>query len=127
MTDAVDGAKAIDLDALEALRTKATPTPWDRTRPFRDASGIPGCDLRKPDGTLLGWVMDNESDAELIVATVNALPAIITELRALRKQVATLTNLMYAVRPSDGPCPCGQHESDKAHLVDWLGKARAAL
>ena len=65
------------LSRVKADAEKATPGPWTKTEPFRDRSGVPGCDLRYPNGRLLGWVMESEADAKHIVGCD---PALITAL-----------------------------------------------
>lgn len=89
-------SEPVDLDRLEALAAEATPGPWVRHTPdpatadevggiftktssVIDACGEEGC------GPIL-----HKADAELIVALVNAAPALIAELRAAREVVGAV-------------------------------------
>jgi len=71
-----------DLDALAALLAKATPGPWDapngETMIDRVGTEDPVADAY------------HYEDAALIVAAVNALPALIARVRELKQEQATL-------------------------------------
>jgi len=77
----------IDLDALEALLAKATPGTWalEERRDYTDIVDGTGTSLLPT-----GWggePLIDRDDAALIVAAVNALPALIRELREARASV----------------------------------------
>ena len=90
----------VDLDALDRLIAAATPGPWTRTKPQRDADGWPmgvgvagcgpGCMIyaSPPAGSF------PSSDAELIAALRNAAPALIAELRAARAELARMRDVL---------------------------------
>lgn len=71
-------------DALRAMLEKATPGPWEwHMTPF-------DCDLLGAGGrtvltSIQSAVSVNEADAEMIVAAVNSLPALLAENEALRE------------------------------------------
>lgn len=70
----------LDLDKLEALRAKATPGEW-RVIKIEQESQIWS-------GTYVGKTRDYQGDdAALIVAAVNALPALIARIRELEAEV----------------------------------------
>ena len=70
----------IDLEELERLLAEATPGPWTVSEcDDLHAAGIHAAEEKYPFGTTSA----NE-EARLIVAAVNALPALISEIRELR-------------------------------------------
>jgi hypothetical protein len=92
-----------DLDALENLLRGATDPPWSwEATGEKDNSWCLGVEC---DGEVVSWVAqsgstENIGDARLIVGAVNALPALIAELRTLRRE------RMGHVPPAEKPCPC---------------------
>ena len=101
MTD----ARAAELRAL--LRGNAVQLPW-RIKPSLDGH-VEGRDLTSGDWRLVagcrGYAtnveaqridLENEANAELIVAAVNALPALLDERDALTQQVSLLTDSVEA-------------------------------
>lgn len=92
----------IDLDALEALLAKATPGPWHTgagdhwSRDVRAGSDAPAfCGAR-----------NGVADAALIVAAVNALPALIAELRAARRERDALREAAKPAAICHAPTRC---------------------
>lgn len=73
------------LDRLDALRTEATPGPWieDAGYRVRDAAGVVITEGKH----MTGW---NGRDSALIVAAVNALPALLRIARAAEVALAAL-------------------------------------
>lgn len=76
------------LDALEALASKASPAPWVCDE---DRIEVSGEDSRT---SLVARVARHEGcDGKFIVATVNALPALVAEVRRLRGVMADILSL----------------------------------
>lgn len=93
-----DGAMTTDdLTALQALRAKMTPTPWDWSRTALEPSALawsiqPGVLIADGnDGTPGGDEIDR-ANALGIVALVNSADALITEVLALRAENERLRN-----------------------------------
>jgi hypothetical protein len=94
--------KPVDLESLEALRAEATSGEWEHeARDGRDDDGefvIESAILAVPADGLSDTVvtfdgLTRHADAALIVALVNAFPAMAAELRALRDVAAAAREL----------------------------------
>jgi hypothetical protein len=90
----------VDLDVLSALASRATPGPWEtKPLPNDDPEERDYCHVTAEsvdiDEALALFVP--EADAALIVAAINALPALIAELRDLRAAltVERLTDILH--------------------------------
>jgi hypothetical protein len=115
-----------DLDALEKLHGKATPVPWTRT-----ASGDKHWlrEVRDQEGNGLAWcgsLSDSRAraNAALIVAAVNALPALLALAREaieLRERVAAAEVLLS--RHYDGALDAERLDDlYEAHRALWPQK-----
>lgn len=81
----------LDLDAIEALLAEGSPLPW---RAYKyGILGGPGWD--SSNGDIAGDYQDDMrgEDTALIVAAVNALPALVAEVRRLRAVRDAAANL----------------------------------
>lgn len=76
----------IDLEALESLLADSTPGPWHRwgDTPFLAHYDEYGNEFLTVEVTQ--YAVDPKADAELIVAALNSLPALIAEIRQLREE-----------------------------------------
>lgn len=83
----------IDLDALEAALNAATPGQWDNDNNF-DAvfTREPGKHSQRiADCEVSGiFITECAANGRFIALSHNALPALIAELRAVRREIATL-------------------------------------
>ena len=80
----------VDLPQLTALQERATQRPWEHPYGIRvkgDDQFIAACDVLRRYGANDGFV-EAQANAALIVAAVNALPALIAELTAARERLA---------------------------------------
>jgi hypothetical protein len=106
--------RALDLDELEAAHGKATPGPWQVDDDGSDcavtagtARGLPGSwratdriytvDVGEWSGETEDEAVQRQTDAALIVAAVNALPDLITELRKHRAAVQAMEAVLAAL------------------------------
>jgi hypothetical protein len=67
----------IDLDAIEARANAASPGPWTRTDSYDPEINVDVCNA---DGNLVG-----PDDEEFIASARTDVPALVAEVRALRK------------------------------------------
>ena len=88
------------IDQLRRLLAEATPGPWYRTGPLdEDETGVAGGVrmglLSEPDGDEAKQtdLIDDpkESDYDLIVAAVNALPSMLTDIELLREALKAVS------------------------------------
>jgi hypothetical protein len=132
---------APDLDELRRLREQATPGPWRQGNvdthqvfaAFDDGLAGPGGERVVASVNDRSDKWDWLADARLIVAAVNALPGLLTELAHLRSRVAELererneaqANYRFMVERAadqklDGYRELGQRAADAENLVDRL-------
>lgn len=98
-----------DLDTIAALLEAATPLPWDGHHHtiFEPVDNT-------PDGQVGAEVadVDHPEDADLIVAAVNSLPALVAVARWAQDAPHVLGCRWYIdAGPDVGPCTCGHDEA----------------
>lgn len=87
----------VDIEALRALMERATAGPWKNFRLFGSSSPNEVC---QSENYSTGGVCcpHRVSDAALIVAAVNALPSLLTELEALRAERGRMVEALGVVK-----------------------------
>ena len=118
----------VDLAALRKLERQATPGPWTRAKPEKDAEGwacgvaVAGTPGRQtiyanpPGGSF------PSSDCDLIAAMRNALPALLDELERLRAAVDEMPRLIgeLSVERDAVAAKCGELRDDRDRLLGVL-------
>lgn len=97
----------IDLNALEKLEKAATPAPWPAYMIYcalRDVPKHEGAwsdDVLREAETAGETMPEGQEDSLLIASTRNALPSLIAELKAARRAVSLMRNLV-GIHENDG-------------------------